>query len=244
MKIKKHSPNETEEIKDTETSVKHKDPSTEKTDEVNSIDNTGNNIELMDSELLDPKKLEIELEKKNKEIETLTETMKRRQADFENYKKRMVKMQEEQSKLAIKDFALDVININDDLLRAFEASCTINREKSADDICNTFSEGFSMISKNIEELLKKYGINEIDALNNPFDPNICEAVEMDENGNVNCDTVTKVHQKGFRLSDYVIRPARVKVSKPKKLPENSGQSNDNNKKTENEPANESKINFN
>ena len=57
---------------------------------------------------------ESELDKKVKEIETLTDTMKRRQADFENYKKRTIKLQEEQKKLAIKDFALDVININDD----------------------------------------------------------------------------------------------------------------------------------
>ncbi|MFH0975774.1 MAG: nucleotide exchange factor GrpE [Spirochaetota bacterium] len=231
MKMKKHNPNETEEIKDTEASTKQNEPSVEKTDEVNSKDNS-NITELKDTEL------QTELEKKNKEIETLTETMKRRQADFENYKKRMSKMQEEQSKLAIKDFALDVININDDLLRAFEAACNINREKSVEDICNTFSDGFMMISKNIEELLKKYGINEIDALNNPFDPNICEAVEMDENGNVNCDTVTKVHQKGFRLSDYVIRSAKVKVTKPKKPADNSGQQNDNNQNSEsavNEP---------
>ncbi len=162
------------------------------------------------------KKLQEELEKKTKEVETLTDTMKRRQADFENYKKRMIKTQDEVKKLAIKDFALDIININDDLLRAFEASCSVDKGKAVDEICNTFTDGFSMISRKVEDTLKKYGIEEINSLNQAFDPNCNEAIEMENNENVECDTITKVHQKGFRLDDYVIRSAKVRVTRPKK----------------------------
>jgi molecular chaperone GrpE len=157
----------------------------------------------------------------------------------------MIKSQEEQKKFAIKDFALDIININDDLLRAFEASCSIDRAKTVEEICNTFSDGFSMISKKIEETLKKYGIEEINSINQAFDPNCNEAIEMEDSEKFNCDTITKVHQKGFRFDEFVIRTAKVKVSKPKK-PENNGaqkESDDSNRDVVNE-ANKTGENIN
>lgn len=156
---------------------------------------------------------EAEIERKNKEIQSLTETMKRRQADFENYKKRMIKSQEDFRKLANKDFALDVIQINDDLLRALEAACVIKEGQTVKETCAAFSEGFMMISRRIEDVLKKYGIEEINSLGNEFDPNFNEAVEIEESGDVEKDTVTRIHQKGFRLEDYVVRCAKVKVTK-------------------------------
>ncbi|MBN2038434.1 MAG: nucleotide exchange factor GrpE [Spirochaetes bacterium] len=171
---------------------------------------------------------ESELEKKIREIEILTDTMKRRQADFENYKKRMVKNQEEQRKLAIRDMALDIININDDLLRAREAACSVdsNEGQTAKEVCDSFADGFSMISKRIEDMLKDYGIEEIDSLNRVFDPNFNEAVEIEETDEVAEETITKVYQKGFRLDDYLVRSAKVKVSKPgKKSDENPDSGN-------------------
>ncbi len=199
---------------------------------------------LREKKLSDKKKLEEELEKKTKEIETLTDTMKRRQADFENYKKRMIKTQDEQKKLAIRDFALDIISINDDLLRAYDSSCSISREKTVDEVCNTFSKGFSLISKSVEETLKKYGIEEIDSLNKNFDPKCNEAIETEDSENVDCDTISKVHQKGFRLDEYVLRPAKVKVSRPKKL-NNTNDSKNENTNSENKlsDAAEENINF-
>ena len=217
LKNKKNASNESEQIKDLKSDEKSdNDSAEEKILESNKVENNNDKIK---SEEIPDKKLAEELEKKIKEIETLTETMKRRQADFENYKKRMQKIQEEQKKLAIKDFALDIITINDDLLRAFDASCNINKEKSIDEICDTFSKGFAMISKSIEETLRKYGIEEIDSLNQPFNPNHNEAIETDQSGDVKCDTITKVHQKGFRMEDYILRCAKVKVTKPGKMPE-------------------------
>jgi molecular chaperone GrpE len=65
---------------------------------------------------------EEEIIRLNKELENLTDILQRRQADFENYKKRSVKMQDEFKKLAIKDFAFDIINVNDDIIRDIEAS--------------------------------------------------------------------------------------------------------------------------
>lgn len=154
------------------------------------------------------------LEKKSIELEELKDLMKRRQADFENYKKRVIKNQEETRKLAIKDVALDIISINDDLLRAIDASSSMKEGESLEHAHASFVDGVKMISKTIEETLRKYGVEEMDHLGKPFDPQYNEAVEIVTSDSVKEEIVTKIYQKGFALGELVIRSARVQVSKP------------------------------
>jgi molecular chaperone GrpE len=150
------------------------------------------------------------------DMENLKDVMLRRQADFENYKKRMAKQQGESRKMAIRDFSHDIMDINDDLLRAIEASESMTNTCSSEESHRSFVEGVSMISRRIEEAMNKYGVMEIEALNQEFDPNFHEAVEIDMSGVVNKDTVTKVYQKGFRIDDLVVRSAKVRVTKSQK----------------------------
>ncbi len=160
-----------------------------------------------------------ELEKKLKELAELKDLMQRRQADFENYKKRVIKNQEETRKLAIKDVALDIISINDDLLRAIDASSSVKEGESLEHAHASFVDGVKMISKNIEETLRKYGVEEIDHLGRPFDPQYNEAVEIVTSDAVKEETVTKIYQKGYSLGELVIRSARVQVTKPVQIKE-------------------------
>ena len=148
----------------------------------------------------------------NNEVEALKDILQRRQADFENYKKRNAKLQEEFKKLAVKDFAFDIINVNDDIIRAIEASESISNENDPTTKAS-FIEGVKLISKRIEEILKKYGIEEIESENMPFDPTYHEAFEIENSEQHEEDTVTKVYQKGFKLENHIIRSAKVRVSK-------------------------------
>jgi molecular chaperone GrpE len=150
------------------------------------------------------------------EMDNLKDTMQRRQADFENYKKRVAKQQGEYRKMYLRDFAHDIMEINDDLLRAIDASNSLTKNGSIEKSHSSFVEGVTMISNRIEATMKKYGVVEIDALNQAFDPNFHEAVEIEMSSDVDIDTVTKVYQKGFRIDDLVVRSAKVKVAKPKK----------------------------
>jgi len=161
----------------------------------------------------DLKEKDEEIEKLQNELAEQKDMMLRRQADFENYKKRALKQQEEFKKTAIKNFACDIININDDLIRAIEASENLNEDYS-EESHKSFVEGVKMISSRIIETLKNYGIEEIEAMDKPFDPNFHEAIEMEDSEHHDTDTVTKVHQKGFKLDELVIRSSKVKVSKP------------------------------
>ena len=157
--------------------------------------------------------MEDEVIKLTKENETLKDLLQRRQADFENYKKRAVRLQEEYRKTAIKEFARDIIDINDDLIRAIDAAGNL-ADSDTEEARKSFSEGVNIISKRIEETLGNYGIVEIESESRPFDPNFHEAIEIEESDTeLESDTVTKVHQKGFRLDEQVIRTAKVKVAK-------------------------------
>ncbi len=174
-------------------------------------DVSSNESKLVHSLRDDLKKKDEEIEKIRSELDAAKDTMLRRQADFENYKKRMAKSQADQRKFIIRDFALDIILINDDLHRAIEASESID---AGGDAHSSFVDGVSMISKRIEDTLSKYGIEEVDSLGKEFDPNFNEAVEIEMSGDVEVDTVTQVYQKGFHIDDVVVRNARVKVAKP------------------------------
>jgi len=157
-----------------------------------------------------------ENERLKEEIESMKDTMLRRQADFENYKKRAARQQGEIRKMAIRDFAGEIIQINDDLLRAVEASEKLNADVPVENSHRSFVEGVSMISKRIEDALKKFGVSEIDALGQEFDPNFHEAMEIESRPDVDRDTVVQVYQKGFRIDDLVVRCAKVKVARPRK----------------------------
>lgn len=184
---------------------------------------TENNINTEDGQETcceDVKKLENEISgqdeeiiRLNKEIETLKDLLQRRQADFENFRKRTAKLQEDYRKLAIKDFACDIINVNDDIIRAIEASDSLADQNPADSK-DSFIEGIKLVSKRIEEILNKYGIEEIEAENKPFNPNYHEALEIENSADHSEDTVTKVYQKGFKLEEHLVRSAKVRVSKP------------------------------
>ncbi|MCU0848106.1 MAG: nucleotide exchange factor GrpE [Spirochaetes bacterium] len=160
-----------------------------------------------------------EISRLKQEIESLKDVMMRRQADFENFKKRNAKMYEDQKKMSIKDFALDIILINDDLIRAIDASSGVCEGDRPEEAKRSLVDGVTMISKRIEETLGKYGIVEVDSLNREFDPNFNEAVEIEMSPDVDRDTVTKVYLKGFRIDDLNVRSARVRVAKPVKKEE-------------------------
>ncbi len=155
-----------------------------------------------------------ESDKRGKELAELKDLMQRRQADFENYKKRVIKSQEEDRKYAVKDLALDIITVHDDLLRAIEAAESVKSGESLEQSHRSFVDGVMLISRMMMETLGKYHIEEIDHLNMAFDPQYNEAVEIVASDEVKEDTITKIYRKGFKLDNLVLRCARVRVSRP------------------------------
>lgn len=162
------------------------------------------------------KEMESRMRKKDEEIALLKDQLLRARADFDNYRKRCARDQDMNKKLAVKDFAMDVIGIHDDLIRASEAAMVLKDGDTLEHSHKAYVDGVMLISKSIDSALQKNGITEIPSLNEPFDPNHHEAIAFDTNESVGSDTVTKVFQKGFAIDKMVIRTAKVMVSKPGK----------------------------
>ena len=80
---------------------------------------------------------------------------------------------------------------------------------------NRWVEGVELIARKLHNVLEQEGVEPIEPLGQPFDPNLHEAVAFEDNseGGDHVDTVSEVFSKGYRLHDRIIRPAMVKVSR-------------------------------
>ncbi|MBO8168815.1 MAG: nucleotide exchange factor GrpE [Thermoanaerobacteraceae bacterium] len=149
-------------------------------------------------------RLKVELEKLVAEKEDLTNRLLRLQADFDNFRKRSRKEQEEFAKYASQNLIEKLLPVLDNFGRALEAG---------DDNARSFKDGVEMIYKQLLGILEQEGLKPIEAENQPFDPNFHEAVMQVETDEYPDNTVVEELQKGYRLKNKVIRPAMVKVAK-------------------------------
>ena len=125
----------------------------------------------------------------------------RAQADFINYKRRSEQDKEEISKFASGVFMLNLLPILDDLERAL---ASIPPKLTG----FTWVEGISLIERKFQASLEAQGLSQIEALGEPFDPNLHEAAI---HGKGKEGIVIEELQKGYKLHDRVIRPAMVVV---------------------------------
>ena len=141
--------------------------------------------------------------KEKSRSEELSNLVNRLQADFDNYRKRnadLNKKQKEDGMVVIIEKVIPVL----DVLK--QAITMITDEKVA--------EGVKMIYRQINEMLATFGVSEIPALGEQFDPNLHNAimqVKVKDPSKVN--TVVEVFQKGYRMGDRIIRYSVVKVAK-------------------------------
>jgi molecular chaperone GrpE len=144
---------------------------------------------------------ELELETK---VAKLEEQILRRRADFENYRRRQDREREEISRQATARVVEALIPALDDLDRAVDA---VRQEVSEDHL-----QGLLLVRRQILDTLGKMGVEEIDALGQPFDPAFHEAVCMVDRPDVSPMTVTSVFQKGYTLGGKLLKPSRVEVN--------------------------------
>ena len=142
-----------------------------------------------------------------KRIKELEDSLLRSKAEFINYRKRLEEEQSRLLKYCNEDLIKEVLPILDNFERAIKMDDT-----NLDDEVSKFLSGFKMIYCNLVNILKNYGVIEIDGNNKPFDPTYHEAIMTEKRDGVQSGMVLEVLQKGYILKDRVIRPAMVKVS--------------------------------
>lgn len=142
-----------------------------------------------------------------KRIKDLEEALLRSQAELINYKKR----KDEETDRIIKYAEEDILKGFLPILDNFERAIGMDDDNPNDEV-SKFLEGFKLMYKQIQELLFKFDVKEIDALGKEFDPSVHNAVAMDKKEGVKSGTVTEVLQKGYMYKDRVLRTAMVKVN--------------------------------
>ena len=150
-----------------------------------------------------------ELEKKISKLEEEVAKQKnayfKAYADTENLRKRLQSEAETTRKYRIQSFALEVLPVLDSMERALAV-------QSDDENIKNYVKGFEMIHDQLVAVLEKEGVKEIDALNQPFDHNVHQALMQEPVEGVESGIVVEVLQKGYMLKDRVLRAALVKVS--------------------------------
>ena len=142
-----------------------------------------------------------------KRIKELEEALLRNQAELMNYKKR----KDEETNRILKYAEEDVLKGFLPILDNFERAINMDND-NLDDEVSKFLEGFKLMHKQIKELLLKFEVSEIDALDKEFDPATSQAVIVDKDENKESGVVLEVLQKGYMYKDRVLRTAMVKVN--------------------------------
>lgn len=152
-----------------------------------------------------------------KRIETenadLKDRLARRQADFENYRKRVERERTETYNRVVADVAAKLLPVSDNLKRALDTEASVEAAES--DEFRHFLSGVDLIWKQLNGVLDALGVKPIVVVGEPFDPHIHEAVVTEATDEYEPDTVIQEILTGYRLGDKLIRPALVKVAKAK-----------------------------
>lgn len=150
-----------------------------------------------------------EVEALRGELAAVEERMVRLQADFDNFRRRALKEREEAHQYGHENLVKDLLATVDNLDRAIEHA----RRSDGRDF-QSMLQGVELVQRELLGALANHGVSEIEAENVAFDPNVHEAMAQQEDDSVPANTVVSVFQKGYRLRDRLLRPARVVVSKP------------------------------
>ena len=134
--------------------------------------------------------------------EALNTKYLRLMADFQNYKRRTEKEKGDIYAFANEKIVSELLNVIDNFERALDAGSD----------GDSFVEGMNLIFKQLQGVLEKAGVVEIEALGKDFDPNFHHAVLTEDSTEYESGKVTAVLQKGYLLNNKVIRPTMVKVA--------------------------------
>jgi len=152
----------------------------------------------------DTAKANAELAKLRADLEELRQTLLRRQADFDNYRKRIEKERFEDAKRATARLVEGLIPVID----GFEHALAAHREAEYEN----YRKGFELIYKQLLDHLAKLGVERLDPVGKPFDPHLHQAVDRAETKDHDDGTILQVFQPGYVFHGRVLRPAMVRVA--------------------------------
>ena len=142
------------------------------------------------------------------EAQRAKDDLLRVQAEMQNLRRRTEQDIEKAHKYGQEKFSIELLAVMDNLERSLEAA-----SNSEDETIKAIYEGVNLTLKGLVDTFTKFNIEVVDPLGEPFDPQLHQAMSIQENADSEPNTVIAVMQKGYTLHGRVIRPAMVMVSK-------------------------------
>ena len=150
------------------------------------------------------------LQEAEQKIDDLKDELIRAQAEALNTRQRYTRQISEAHKFAIERFALEILVLKDHLEMGLQSMADLDiKDKSV----QTIQEGFKLVLDSFPSIFKRFEINEIDCLGKDFDPNFHQAVAQVDSEEVQANQVAVIRQKGYKISDRLLRPALVVVAR-------------------------------
>jgi len=134
------------------------------------------------------------------------DSLLRAMADFDNFRRRTRQEMEEIRRIALEEFLRSLLRVMDNFERAMQAA---EESQSFDKLM----EGVQLTYRQLQSLLREAGVQPIEAVGKPFDPNFHEAVQRVESPEHPDETVLEEVERGYMIQSRVLRPSRVKVVK-------------------------------
>ena len=155
-----------------------------------------------DEETKQEDKKESKEENKSSEIDDLNDRYKRLFAEFENYKKRTQKESLSKRAEITADVVISILPVVDNLQKAVEVKIENN----------SYQEGIKLILRQLSDILKKFGMEEIETIGHQFDPELHEAVSHIEDKEKGTNEIVEEYRKGYKIGTKVVRHAMVVVA--------------------------------
>lgn len=167
--------------------------------------------------------LQAEVERLQSEAAENLQNFQRAVADLQNYRRRKEQETQRQIDRARHEVLLRILPVVDDFHRALNAT-------TGEAGFENWVEGFKLIERKLWSALESEGVQPMESVGEAFDPNLHEAVMVDESAD-NPDTVVEEFQRGYYINDQVLRPAMVKVGTANELKANQGENSSSKQKS-------------
>ncbi|RUO44858.1 nucleotide exchange factor GrpE [Idiomarina aquatica] len=151
--------------------------------------------------------LELALSKAEAKVNEQKESVLRTQAEMENVRRRASQDVEKAHKFALEKFANELLTTVDNLERALQAA------DGKEDLDKNFLEGIELTYKSLTTTLDKFGVKAVGEEGESFNPDLHQAMSMQESKQHDNNTIIAVMQKGYELNGRLLRPAMVMVAR-------------------------------
>lgn len=150
--------------------------------------------------------LTIDLAEKNRTVDELKDSLLRERADFDNARKRLDRDAETNKQQMRAGIIKKYLAVQDDMERALA-------HMSAEGSEGAWAEGIKLIYQKLVNLIASEGLQPLANAGDTFDPNLHEAISLEEHPDLESNQIIEVTQQGYKLGDRVVRPAQVRVAR-------------------------------